>query len=184
MLTYQRSPEESSGPLNEENLKAFKMVTSPYQLNYLPSATDSQRYNVDTNSVNPWYRNVSYTAANDPDYRSLFNKQSVQWMSDQITARLKGVHPEGKNILVPKETILSVADSFYQNTQLTVEMLQEMIILKIVEQIRQDFELTKQNNKLSAWVQLYSMDTGLKQWSDAEDWINQKRRTHFYHWNY
>jgi hypothetical protein len=184
MLPYHRDPSESYGPMNAENSLTWDMMYTPYETNKLSSSTDSAYLEVDTNAVNPWYRNVAYTASQDPDYTTLFGKESVNWMSAQITLRLKGVHPEGKDIAVPDSTILSVADSWFQKTQLTVEMLQEMIILHIVNQVRNDYELTKNNDKLTAWVQLYSMDTGLRQWSQPEDWVNQKRRTYAWSWNY
>jgi hypothetical protein len=184
MLPYQRSPAESFGPMNEENFVTWNMLYTPYETNKLSSSTDSALLEPDTNAINPWYRNVQFTAANDVDYTTLFSNQSVAWMSAQITLRLKGVHPQGKDIIVPDSTILSVADSWYQGTQLTVEMLQEMVIMHIVNQIKNDYQLTEDNDKLSAWVQLYSMDTGLRQWPSPEDWINQKRRTYTWSWNY
>jgi hypothetical protein len=150
----------------------------------MSSSTDSVYREVDTNAVSPWYRYPAFTAAQDPDYTTLYNKGSVAWMSAQITLRLKGVHPQGKDIVVPDSSILSVADSFYRGTQLTVEMLQEMVILHIVGLITNDYQLLKQNDALSAWVQLYSMDTGLKQISDVESHVNQKGSTQFYNWTY
>ena len=184
VLTYHRQADESLGPMNAENRKTWAMVTDSYQPNALSSSTDSVYREVDTNAVSPWYRYAAFTAAQDPDYTTLYNKGSVAWMSAQITLRLKGVHPQGKDIVVPDSSILSVADSFYRGTQLTVEMLQEMVILHVVSQVTNDYALLKQNDALSAWVMLYSMDTGLKQFSDVESHVNQKRRTQFYNWNY
>lgn len=184
MLPYERHPDESTESMNKENFETWHMLTTPYKANILSSSTDNSKYELDTNDVSGWYRYAAYTALRDPDYTSLFSKESVKWMSAQISLRLEGVHPEGKYIVIPDQTILSVADSFYRNTQLTVEMLQEMVIMKIVEQVKLDFQVTIQNDKLSAWVQKYDMTTGLKQWSDVQSWINQKKRTNFYSWNY
>jgi hypothetical protein len=168
--------------MNEENIRTYDMTVTPYQVNALSSSTDNSDRDVDTNAVNVWYRNVAFTSANDPAYTKLFSQPSVNWMSAQITLRLKGVHPDGKNIVVPDYTILSVADSFYQGTQLTIEMLQEMVILHIVDQIRNDYQLTQQNDKLSIWVTNYNMDSGLRKFNDYK--MNEKRGTYFHSWNY
>ena len=181
ILPYERTPDESSGPMNADNMETWKMLTTRYVPNELESSTDSAYLEIDTNRVSPWMRYTAFTAMQDPDYTTLFNQESVKWMSAQITLRLKGVHPKGKEIVVPDSSILSVADSFYRGTQLTVEMLQEMVILHIVSQVSNDFQQLQQNDALSAWQMLYSMDTGLKQISDVESHIRQKRRTHFYH---
>ena len=158
------------------------MSNAPYKVNSLSSSSDNADMNIDTNHVNQWMRYVAYTASKDPDYTKLFSQPSVNWMSAQIILRLKGVHPEGKDIVVPDSTILSVADSWYQGTQLTIEMLQEMTVLHIVEQIRNDFQLIEQNDKLSAWIQKYDMDSGMKKFNDIK--LNEKRGIHFYHWSY
>jgi hypothetical protein len=183
MLPYYRSPIESIFPNNNENAKTLSMIETPFKNNTISSYTDNNVYAIDnTNHINVWYRNTAYTASNDPNYTELFSDSNINWMSGQITARLKGVHPEGKNIIVPNKSILGVMDSWYQSTQLTFEMLKEMVILHIVEQITNEYELTAQNSRLSPWVQKYSIDTGLKQFNDIK--LNENRGTHFYSWNY
>ena len=184
MLLYNRTEAESLYPYNQENTRTLRMVETPYKMNELSSSTDNSDRALDTNHANIWYRYPAYTASQDSDYTKLFSQPSVNWMSAQISARLKGVHPDGKTIVVPSESILSVADSWYQGTQLTIEMLQEMTILHIVDQIKNDYELTKQNDKLSAWVTLYSMDTGMNKFDRNNIKLNEKRGTHFYSWNY
>lgn len=181
VLPYERDPSESTGPMNNENKKTWNMTTTRYRPNALDSSTDNVKLEIDTNHVSPWYRYAAFTPLQDADYTTLFNSESIAWMSAQITLRLKGVHPEAKDIVVPDSTILSVADSFYRGTQLTVATLQEMVIMHIVSHITNDFQLLQQNDALSIWQTLYSMDTGLKQISDVESHINQKRRTFFYH---
>ena len=182
MVPYYRFAGESTSSMNNENFQIWDMITTPYKLNSYSSSSDNSNKAVDTNHVNAWYRYTQYAAINDKNYTDLFNKTSLNYMSYQITIRLDGVHPEGKNIVVPENMILSVADSFYQGTQNTLAMLQEMIILHIVDQIKTDYEITADNNKLDAWVMKYSMETGLKQFNDVK--LNENRRTHFYSWNY
>lgn len=181
ILPYERTPDESSGPMNADNMETWKMLTTRYVPNALESSTDNAKLEIDTNHVSPWLRYTAFTPLQDADYTTLFGKESVKWMSAQITLRLKGVHPEGKEIIVPDSSILSVADSFYRGTQLSIEMLREMIILHIVSQVTNDFQQLQQNDALSAWQTLYSMDTSLQRHSSTESWIRQKRRTHFYH---
>jgi hypothetical protein len=184
MLTYHRSATESLPPRDRDNALTYRMLNTPYKVNALPSETDNIMYQQDTPYVDVWQRHVMYAGYNDPNYTDLFSQASVDWMSLQISLRLRGVHPEGKNIIVPDSTILSVADSVYQNTFLTLELLQEMTVLHIVEAVKNDFELTQQNDKLSIWQTLYSMDTGLQRISQVDSHINDRRGTHYYHWNY
>jgi len=182
ILPYRRNPNQSYSSDNSDEELAYKMVTTPYVGERRSSSTDNYSYALDTNAVNVWYRNVMYAAYDDPNYTYLFSPESVDWMSAQISLRLRGVHPEGKNIVVPDETILSVADSFRQSTGYNLGMLQEQVVLHIVSQIVTEFQTIAQNDKLSAWVQLYSMDTTMRQFNDIK--LNERRGTHGYVWNY
>ncbi len=182
MLPYTRSAKESERPNNQENFTTLKMLETPYKANALSSETDNSSRSINNNHLNVNYRYVQYAAYNDPNYIALFSDSSVDYMLEEVTKRLKGVHPEGKNIIVPRETLLGVADSFYQNTKYTLAMLQEMVILHIVEQIKNDYEITQQNDKLNPWVQLYSVDTSLRQFNDYK--LNERRRVWSHSWNY
>jgi len=163
--------------------ETLKMVETPYNMNnqnYF--ITPSSNKTIDTNNVNGWYRYSSYSALQDNKYKDPFSANNIAWISNQITVRLKGVHPDGKDIVVPDDMILSVLDSFWNNEYLDNDVINQQVVLYIVEQIKNDFEITKQNNKLSAWVQTYSMDTGLKQFNGIK--LAERRPTHFYSWNY
>lgn len=188
ILPYQRTQDQSTGleglsSSDDAVLGGYKMVTSPYEAQQLSSSTDnSSNSSLNTNAINTWYRYPVHVGYDDPNYTSIFSKESVDWMSGQISLLLGGVHPEGKTIIVPDESILSVTDSWYQGTQYTLDMLQEMVIMHIVEQIKNDFQITTQNNKLSAWVMKYDITTGLKRMNGIK--LNEKRGTPFYSWNY
>jgi hypothetical protein len=160
------------------------MLNTPYKVNAKSSSTDNVAYEVDTPHVNVWYRHVQYAGYDNKNYTELFTKHSVQWMSLQISLRLRGVHPEGKTIVVPDSSILTVADSFFNGTQLTIATIQEMVVMHIVDQVKNDFELIQQNDKLNIWQTLYSMDTGLQRISQVSSHINDRRPTHHYAWNY
>ena len=103
-------------------------------------------------------------------------------MSKMITSLLKGVHPEGKNIIVPTETIQSVADSVFQNTGQSAQVMQEMVINYIVESIKTEYANEQKNNAYSPWVQRYDQETGLKQFSDVK--LNNKMRSAYMQWRY
>ena len=103
-------------------------------------------------------------------------------MSAMITHYLKGVHPEGKNITVPEATIKSVADSVFQSTHASVQVMQEMVVNYIVQYIKDEYETTNKNNQLSIWVTKYDQETGLKQFNDVK--LNAKGRPSYFQWRY
>ena len=96
-------------------------------------------------------------------YYSFFGKANISYISNEITNRLTGVHPQGKNIIVPTETILSVMDSMYENTYRDVDKLTMMTISYIVEYISNEYEIEMQNSKLNAWVMTYPPEYGMQQ---------------------
>ena len=66
------------------------------------------------------------------------SKPSIELMSREITRKLTGVHPEGKNIIVPEYSIRAVADSMYQNQRMEVKVMQEMTINFIINSIKSE----------------------------------------------
>jgi hypothetical protein len=179
MLPYDRKISEPLY-LNEET--NMKMMYTPYITNNVPSSTDSTDYTIGNPNMNGLYRYPVYQSFNDKNYKNMFSEQSLQFMSNQITNRLKGVHPEGKNIVVPKETLLSVSDSYWNGNYTDIPTIQEQVIMYIVNSIRTDYGITSNNEKLSAWVQKYDMSTGLKRFNGIK--LNEDRGIHFYSWNY
>jgi hypothetical protein len=108
-------------------------------------------------------------------YMDFFSDKSIDFMQRMITWKLRGVHPDGKNIIVPKESIYSVADSIYQNTGQSSQVMQEMVINFIVDSLKTEWDTTAKNNSYSAWVQKYDQETGLKQFNDVK--LNNKMRS-------
>lgn len=91
------------------------------------------------------------------DYRSdvyyrFFGKVNVDYISNQVTTRLHGVHPEGKNIIVSNDKIISVMDSIYKNTYKDVDKMTIMTVGYIVDYISAEFQTEQQNNNLNIWV--------------------------------
>jgi hypothetical protein len=173
-------------PTKEQELD-YRVSTEPYKFFESKSDSDSaSKFALDfpnNRNVNVSYRYSAFTAAKDPLYTSLYCDSSISWMSNQITARLKGVHPEGKDIVVPAETILSVADSYAHNGKYTdLELIKQQVVMMIVEHVINDFESTKVNNNLSVWNSIFTDDKGLTRKNDIK--LNNRRRTPFYSWNY
>ena len=132
----------------------------------------------------PINTNYRYAAGFNVNQRFLaFNSDaSIKYMSAIITKMLKGIHPEGKNIIVPEATIRSVADSVYQNTGQSAEVMQQMVISYIVDWIKTEYENTEKNNSYSAWVQKYDQSTGLQQFNNVK--LNKKMRSPYMQWRY
>jgi hypothetical protein len=178
MLPY---PRELSKPLTGEEMASYFMTITPYKVD-TNSNTDSSGYNNNSKNINGAYRYAAFTSLTADEYTALFSKTSIDFMSAQITARLDGVHPEGKSIIVPDDTILSVADSIWNYGYLTLGLIQEQVIMFIVETVKNDFEMIQQNDRLSTWVQKYDISTGLKQFNGIK--LNEKKHAPFYHWTY
>jgi hypothetical protein len=116
-------------------------------------------------------------------YNALFSNQTLEYISKEITKRLKGVHPEGKNIILPNDTIISVIDSIHTKTSnASLDVMVEMSINYIVNQIKSEYETTEKNNKLSVWTSNYTLDTGMQRFSDVK--LNRKSRVNYTAWRY
>jgi|LauGreDrversion4_2_1035121.scaffolds.fasta_scaffold225011_2 hypothetical protein len=155
---------------------------SPYDYSYISSnipykftdynsqSTDALNIYKGLGDINKNFRHVLWGAGNGTDkyfggdkYRILFSKDSLDNMSKQITKRLTGVHPDGKNIILPIATVSSVAESMYENNnQMSLAVLQDMTVNYIVNQIRTEFDTIQTNNKLSLWVTKYDTDSNLQ----------------------
>jgi len=127
--------------------------------------------------------NYRYLFFQSQDMYDIFMSQSsIRLMSTEITRKLEGVHPEGKNIIVPDEMIRSVADSMYENNKMEVKVLQEMTINYVVNTIRTEYDVINNNNKLSIWVTKYDVDSGLQRTNGIK--LNRKQRNSYYYWKY
>lgn len=167
---------------NSDIPATMNMIDEPYKVEKLTSPSDSSSYHVEDWYINPRYRYSQYTYLEQPEYKDILSPDSVGYISFEITVRLKGVHPDGKDIVVPDTAIRSVIDSFWNMGYQLNSVFQEQVIMYIVEYIKNEFQLIEQNNKLSAWVQTYSQDTGLKQFNGIK--LSERRWSKYYHWNY
>jgi hypothetical protein len=110
-------------------------------------------------------------------YYSLFTKSTIDKISSEITTRLAGVHPEGKNIIVGNDQIISVLDSYYNGYRKDPQVLIMMTISHIVEQIKSEFQIESQNSKLDIWITNYPEQSGIRQHSEIK--LNKRRPTNF-----
>lgn len=110
-------------------------------------------------------------------YYTFFSKNTISYISDEITMRLKGVHPDGKNIIVSDEKIISVMDSIYKSTYRDVDKMVMMTISYIVEYISNEFQTEKQNNNLNIWIGSRMNDYGMNYTPKIK--LREKRPTPF-----
>jgi hypothetical protein len=170
--------------LNPLTINPFTRTWIEANIPYNPLNNTSQSENSDVyKGLGKINNNYRYFAFQSRDiYNYFLSKSSIHLMSTEITRKLHGVHPEGKNIIVPDDTIMSVADSMYENNRMDVKVLQEMTINYVVNTIKSEYEMTSNNNKLSAWVQKYDIDSGLTRFNDIK--LNRKQRNSYYYWKY
>jgi len=182
MIPY---PRDWPKPPNEEQKLEQYLTTTPYkgwdtspQDSYLsadrgPPARD----------VNLAFRYAAPVCSESEMYKSVFCQSSVDWVSDQVTSRLAGLHPEGKNIIVPDPTILSVLDSFYNNGfYMDVDLARQQTVMFISEAVRNDMTMEQQNDKLSVWNSIFTPDKGMAQINGIK--LNERKPATSWAWNY
>jgi hypothetical protein len=111
--------------------------------------------------------------ANSLGYGMLMSDITVELVSKKCTELLAGVHPEGRPIVFPKQSIINVLDSVYQSHTPRVgdihsryiqadttqrndvaEMINRAIKI-ITSQVRNEYEVAEQNSKLTIWTTVY-----------------------------
>lgn len=158
--------------LPREAVESYTGETSSFQKPNIRSSSNPQNsyysnmYNIERYPVPPDARDV---------YFSLFSIDNVNYISEMITQKLKGVHPEGKNIIVSKENILSVLDSMYRNNFRDVEKLTMMTVGYIVDYVSADLQTEAQNKKLNIWVTNFTPESTLRQYSKIK--VRERRGT-------
>jgi hypothetical protein len=148
----------------------------PYSQFSSTSQSDNSHIYKGLGDINYNYRYLFFQSQDTYDF--FMSQPSITLMSREIT----GVHPEGKNIIVPDDMIRSVADSMYESSRMEIKVLQEMTINYIVQSIRSEYDIITNNNKLSAWVQKYDVDSGLQRTNGIK--LNNKQRNSYYVWKY
>jgi hypothetical protein len=175
----------NNGKINPLNINPFTQTwiesNIPYDQYASTSSTDnSLDIYKGLGDINYNYRYLFFRSQDTYNY--FMSQASMRLMSTEITRKLTGVHPEGKNIVVPDEMIRSVADSMYENNRMDIKALQEMTINYIVNTIRTEYDVINNNNKLSIWVTKYDIDSGLQRTNGIK--LNRKQRNSYYYWKY
>ena len=117
-------------------------------------------------------------------YYMFFSKRNLDFISNQITLRLEGVHPQGKHIIVPDDKILSVMDSIYNTAHIEIDGMTMMTISYIVDHIKNEYEIENQNKKLNKWVIQYTNDSNTGLVSHPKIKIREKRPAFTFNMNY
>jgi hypothetical protein len=123
----------------------------------------------------------------------LFSDENLTRMQDKLTYLLRGVHPEGKKIVVNKEVIANTLSGYFirqvpqvgdifSRYQVVNELVrndaQELInktLQTIYDYIKNEYEMIENNNKLTIWTTVYGdfNEHGLRRHSTIK--INHKR---------
>ncbi len=171
----------TTDPTQHPYYSEFISGTSKYGIGNNTNITnEASRVFSGNENVNLKYRYLFF----DPRerYNELLSNDSIQLISQNVTKKLAGVHPEGKNIIVPEYTIRSVAENMFEYNPMSVDVLQMMTINFIVSSIKEEFETIEKNNKLDIWVTKYDVSTGMKQYSEPK--LNKKMRVGYVAWKY
>lgn len=158
--------------LPREAVESYTGETSSFQKPNIRNSSNPQNsyysnmYNIERYPVPPDARSV---------YFSFFSIDNVNYISEMITQKLKGVHPEGKNIIVDKKQILSVMDSIYKNTFRDIDKMTVMTVGYIVDYVSGDLQMEFQNKKLNIWVTNFTPESGIRQYSKIK--VRDRRGT-------
>jgi hypothetical protein len=76
-------------------------------------------------------------------------------ISKEITDRLKGVHPEGKNIIVPHKSIFEISNLFYDIHKKHPDEVIPCTIEHIVTDVKYSYVQEIDNSNLTAWNMKY-----------------------------
>jgi hypothetical protein len=169
--------------MNKDSIYFNEYVDSniPYKFEDYTSQSRQSKNFLNLGDINNNYRYHQYEGRDR--YNTLFSTASLNTISNEITKRLKGVHPEGKNIILPDETILSVMESVFTKTSnAELDVMMEMVTNYIVNQVKTEYETTEKNNKLSIWVTQYDITSGLKRFDGIK--LNKKQRVGYTRWTY
>lgn len=141
----------------------------------LPTWTDLQNFN-STSSSNPYMSYVGWetTSNDDANLYFLFSETNLVALRDQIADALYGVDPQGRKIHVALDKIANVLSNVYRNVkrtrvgdihsrfivpqeQLRCDMreINNVTVNIIVRAIKDEYETTENNKKLTVWNSLY-----------------------------
>jgi hypothetical protein len=114
------------------------------------------------------------TSSNTPGLEFLYSVENLTNLQQIIKTSLRGLHPEGKDIIVPIENIMNVVSNIFENANRTdigciysrdivapktprndVKTINEQSIQAICNMLRSQFETEANNKKLTVWNTVY-----------------------------
>lgn len=131
------------------------------------------------------FYNPLYNWFGDEKYASLISAVNVNLISEKITQQLEGVHPEGKRIVVPDNTIRHVLSSkFKLFPSFEPTKIIDETVGHIVGFIRHEFQAIKTNQQYSIWTTVLGDDNehGLRATPPIK--TLQRKRNPIMIWNY
>lgn len=141
----------------------------------LPTSSQLSNYH-DTGLENAYNAFVGWsnTSDNDMFLCALYSASNIDSLSKAITEALQGVHPENKRIIVPNDIIVQMLSNVYRNgtrpnigdihsryivpqnePRCDIRSINNQTINIIVRSIKDEFEVTENNKRLSVWSTLY-----------------------------
>jgi hypothetical protein len=130
----------------------------------------------DTSAEMAYQRYVGWTntSSQDANLNYLYSPENLLELQVVIKNSLKGVHPEGKDIIVSTNQIAEVLSNVYENGTRTgigdiysryiieqekprcdIRTLNNQTVQAIVNQIKTEFEVQENNKKLTIWTSVY-----------------------------
>jgi hypothetical protein len=114
------------------------------------------------------------TSSDTPGLEFLYSVENLTNLQHIIKTSLRGLHPEGKDIIVPIENIMNVVSNIFENANRTdigciysrdiipqktprndVKTINEQSIQAICNMLRNQFETEANNKKLTVWNTVY-----------------------------
>lgn len=143
---------------------------------FLPDDIPASKYDITPHMINRYP--IYATPTNDHYDYQYYSRKTVDYISEMCTKLLKGVHPDGKNIIVSNENIMSVMESIFENNpRVSSDVRAKMVIAFIVDSIKTEFETIEKNNKLDIEVIKYTGEAGIRKTPLIK--TRQKRPTPF-----
>lgn len=128
------------------------------------------------NMDNGYMKHIGWgeTIGTNDNFKDLWEPSTLARIQVQITQLLEGVHESGNPIIVPIDTIANVLSQCYESNVPTIGDIHSRFIITngqqsqnevrniidrtvniITTQIRNEYEIAQNNNKLSIWSTLY-----------------------------
>lgn len=126
--------------------------------------------------MDSWEYNRQYVGIDhfigDHYRNNYFAPHVVRLISDKTSDYLRGVHPEGKRIVVTDDVIRHAMDRVFDNDRGNARDMIDNVIAVLVNGVKDEMEMAEQNNKLNRWIVKYDGFGGLRQ----HDYIYAKKR--------